>query len=172
MKILTRPCYAPTALILLASQQAVAGGIGLSTVVSWAPLSVSAVPTLGTWTLGMLAALLIILALRTLRGSPHVVRSVLTVAFVGVAGGGLFWMDKVTSQPSGGFFQIDDCQGSSTFINNTELINRCGETVVLSVDSCPSGAEYVCEAASCLGSGDTLENDAQGIVATCDFASD
>lgn len=109
-------------------------------VVSWEPVASTAVPTLGTWALLMLSMLIAVIALRTWREAPTVLRSILLVAAAGLSGGSLLWSDDVKSGVVSEVFTGAGCEGSITVENgSTGLVNNCGQTVVLTVGSCPEG---------------------------------
>lgn len=130
-----------TAIVLLSgSQLSLAGATDpIGPVVSWAPVASTPVPTLGTWALLMLSILLAVIALRTWREAPTVLRSMLLVAAAGLSGGSLLWSEDATSG------RVDlltgaSCEGSVDVPEvGTWLENNCGETVVLTVGSCASG---------------------------------
>lgn len=137
-------------------------------VVSWEPAASTPVPTLGTWALLMLSILLAVIALRTWREAPTVLRSMLLVAAAGLSGGSLLWSDEAKS----GFTEIftgAGCEGSITVEDGaTGLVNNCGQTVVLTVGSCPEGeVKDSALATSWAETGDLLEDGSQVALPFC-----
>ena len=152
---------------LLAVGDNAVAGLAPGPVVSWGPLNISAVPTLGTWALVMLAMLLAIFALRAWRESPNILRSVVVLAMAGATAATAVWTGEVKS--SAYVVQTNECRGSITVGSSTELENNCGETVVLSVGSCSTDRELICynTAVECARSGDLLPNGSRVLLPNC-----
>lgn len=117
----------------------------------------------------MLSLLLAIIALRTWREAPSMLGSVLVVAVSGFTVGSLLWTEKVESGVISQIFTGSDCEGSITVENDfTGLINNCGETVVLTVGSCPEGQLFTSGLAdNWAETGDLLEDGAQIALPVC-----
>lgn len=156
--------------LMASADYAAAGAAG--PVVTWEPLTISSVPSLSTWAVVMLSVLVAILALRGWRESPNVLRSLLVLAMAGSAAGGVLWVDRVNS--SALVVPTNTCEGSHTVNSSTELENNCGETVVLTVQSCPTDYELICynTAVECAQSGDTLPNGSTIWLPNCSIPRD
>ena len=156
-------------LLLPFSQHTLAGAASPGPVVSWEAVASTPVPTFGTWALLMLSLLLAIIALRTWREAPNVLRSILVVAVSGFTVGSLLWTENVESGVISEIFTGSDCEGSITVENaSTGLINNCGETVILTVGSCPEGQVFVSSLSdNWAETGDLLEDGAQIALPAC-----
>lgn len=164
---ITRLWALPGLLPLLVSQHSLAGA-ETGPLVSWAPLP-DKVPTLSTWALIMLAVLIAVLALRTWREAPNVLRSLLLLAVVGVSGSSLLWTGDAKSGVVE--FTTTNCTGSLNVQGTgTGLVNNCGATVVLTVGSCAAGRSLTCwnSPNPCAATGDKLVNGGQKALPHCE----
>jgi len=143
------------------SQQASAGALQISGPdVSWEPVASTPVPTLSTWALIMMSILLAIIAVRTWREAPNVLRSVLVVAAAGLSSSSLLWSDDAKSGFATDILTGSGCEGSITVTDGFHrLENNCGQTVVLTVGSCDEGEVLGHDASpSWAETGDLLED--------------
>ena len=168
MKVYSGTLRACLMVMLVSSKNAFAGA-GATYTVTWAPLSVSNVPTLSTWSLIMLSVLIGIVAAKRWKDAPNALRSFLAVVAVGSAAGGMVWTQTAESGVAPAI-PTSTCTGSidistrsplppGAYSHPRRLENTCGAPVILTFGECDDPFYTVAECrfrTGCAESGDTV----------------